>query len=327
MAKSYHHFTQDDRSQIYAYLKSGKSRSWISKELGFHKSSIGREITKNSGQKGYRFKQAHNMVVDRKKKASTTMKKWTLQVRSWVENKIKCDYWNPEQISGRMKREFGFSVSHERIYEHVRQDKKNGGSLYKYLRHKGKKYNRSINNGKSGRGCIINRVDIDERPRIVEEKARFGDLEFDTILGEQHKGAILSIVDRCTKYTWIFKLADRTASSVNQAIENMPAGLEAFLKTGTFDNRKEFSLHEKIAQLLNITTYFAKPYHSWERGLNEYTNGLVRQFFSKGTLFSRISHKAVEKVQKLLNTRPRISLDYKTPQEALPKPVASFLNC
>jgi IS30 family transposase len=233
-----------------------------------------------------------------------------------IKKKLELD-WSPEQISGRLELEECF-ISHESIYRYIREDKKSGGTLYKKLRRQGKKYNKRVS-GKAGRGCIPNRVDIENRPAVVEEKSRIGDWEGDTIIGAEHQGAIVSHVDRCSKYTLLAKVPNKTAELVQQA------SIEQFQSHGfpvltiTYDNGKEFSSHEVISKALNAKCYFAKPYHSWERGLNEHTNGLVRQYLPKKTSFKDVTNEELQSIADKLNHRPRKCLNYLTPFEFLHK--------
>ena len=195
-------------------------------------------------------------------------------------------------------------ISHERIYQHVWKDKKDGGTLYLHLRHSGKKYNRRKGRN-SGRGLIPNRVDIDQRPPIVAAKSRIGDWEADTIIGANHKGVVMSHVERTSKYTKLAKLPDKNADFVVQACARVLLPLADRIETITYDNGKEFASHAQIATSLGALSYFAKPYHSWERGLNEHTNGLFRQYFPKGSDLSILSDADVQRVEDKLNSRPR----------------------
>ena len=206
------------------------------------------------------------------------------------------------------------SISYETIYRYVWQDKRTGGMLYKHLRHSGKRYNkRSASN--AGRGCIPNRIDIEQRPAIVETKSRIGDWEGDTIIGAKHQMAIVSHVDRCSKFTLLKKIERKTAENVSQVTVGRMQQLPHPVHSITYDNGKEFAGHEVIAKALNTTCYFAKPYHSWERGLNEHTNGLVRQYIPKSSDFTNISDADIQAIEDRLNHRPRKSLNYQTPFE------------
>ena len=314
MSNGYHHVTQDIRSQIYALKATGSSLRDISKVVKHHVSTISREIKRNTGGRGYRYKQANAKAVERRSNASRTPKKLTPELIARIEENLR-EEWSPEQISGRLKLE-GIRISHEAIYQHIWKDKRSGGTLYTHLRHHGKKYNKR-SSGKAGRGCIPNRVDITERPPIVEEKARIGDWEGDTIIGVKHQGAIVSYVDRCSKFTVLKKIDRKTAELVTQAtVEKLgESGLP--VKTITYDNGLEFSDHGNIANKLKTKCYFAKPYHSWERGLNEHTNGLVRQYLPKKTDFTQVSDQTVQSIAEKLNNRPRKSLNYRTPLEII----------
>lgn len=311
MAKGYHHVTRDTRSQICAYKASGWSMRRMAKQLGFDISSISREIKRNSGKRGYRLNQADIRAIERRKAASTRAYKMSTALIMRIQEKIKID-WSPEQISGRFKKE-GISISHESIYRMIWADKKAGGELYKHLRHHGKYHKRS--SGKAGRGCIPGRVDISERPKIVECKSRIGDWEGDTIIGARNQGTILSLVDRCSKFTQLKSLERKTSSLVFKATVEKMRLLPHPVHTMTFDNGKEFAQHGNIAMALNTLCYFATPYHAWERGLNEHTNGLVRQYLPKSTDLSNITDELLERIEELLNHRPRKALGYKTPFE------------
>ena len=203
MAAGYHHVTRDIRCQIYALKSMGQSLSKIALAVGRDKSTISREISRNTGERGYRFKQADEKAKARRSDASKAAKKLTEEMKSTIREKLLED-WSPDQISGRLKLE-GKAISHETIYQFVWRDKRAGGKLYKHLRHRGKRYNKR-SSGKTGRGCIPDRVDITARPSIVETKSRIGDWEGDTIIGAKHKGAIVSYVDRHSKFTLLKKL-------------------------------------------------------------------------------------------------------------------------
>lgn len=312
MPKGYHHLTRDQRCQIYILKATGKSLSEIGKLLKLHRSSISREIKRNTGGRGYRYQQADEAARRRRSQVSQTPKKLTEGLRAIIETKLK-EGWSPEQISGRLNLSSP-TVSHETIYRYVWQDKRAKGNLYKYLRHGGKRYNKRVSN-KSGRGCIPDRIDIAERPAIVEEKIRIGDWEGDTLVGKNHQQAIVSHVDRHSKFTLLKKIKRRTADEVCRhtikRLQRMPHPVLSI----TYDNGKEFSAHKKIALALNTTCYFATPYHAWERGLNEHTNGLVRQYIPKSSDMTSLTDEMVQSIEDRLNHRPRKILQYRTPFE------------
>jgi IS30 family transposase len=330
----YRHLTSSERSQIYALLSIGYTQKQIAAQLKKSRSTISREISRNSGGRGYRPKQAQEKADDRRHFASSTPKKMKDELLDVIQEKLLLD-WSPEQISGWLGRA-GIQISHESIYLHVWGDKRQGGSLYTHLRHTGKKYNKR-SSGKGGRGCIPNRVDIDERPAAVERKERLGDWEGDTVIGANHKGAILTLVDRKSKLSLIVNLENKTSTEVNnrifkrfeQLLKEYPRfeSLEQIARTITFDNGKEFSGHEAVTEEIGTKCYFAKPYHSWERGLNEHTNGLLRQYYPKKTDFIDLSDEKTQWIEDRLNDRPRKVLNYMTPREVFmgkrqPTPVA-----
>lgn len=312
MPKGYHHLTRDLRSQIYVLKSIGASLQRIARELGMHVSTISREIKRNQGERGYRFQQAAIKAAERRSIASQAPKKLTCALKKQITAKLLED-WSPEQIAGRFKLEHN-AISHESIYRYVWQDKRAGGLIYKHLRHTGKRYNKRSST-KAGRGFIPNRVDISQRPAVVEEKSRIGDWEGDTIIGAKHQMAILTYADRHSKLVLLKKINRKTAENVQRHTIEKMSKLPHQPLTITYDNGKEFSAHERIAKALNTKCYFATPYHSWERGLNEHSNGLVRQYIPKSSDFSKITDKEIQKIENRLNNRPRKVLQYKTPFE------------
>ncbi len=307
---NYKQLTEVQRYQIYALNKAEKEQKEMAEIIGVSASTISRELRRNTGLKGYRPKQAHSLALRRRKDATKAYKMTAIVIRL-CETKLKLE-WSPEQVSGWLDREKGIQLSHERIYQHVWSDKRQGGSLHTYLRQSHKKRKKQYGS-KDKRGQIRNRISIDERPEIVEQKTRLGDWEIDTVIGKNHQGALVTLVDRVSKYTLIKKVNSKHAEVVTQATIAL---LQPYLDktfTITADNGKEFAGHEEIAEKLNTSVYFAHPYHSWERGLNENTNGLIRQYFTKGSSFENITDEAVETVMDKLNHRPRKRLNYKTP--------------
>jgi IS30 family transposase len=314
MPEGYLHLTYEQRCQIYALLQSAHSQADIARQLGVTRSTVSRELARNAGARGYRFKQAHAAASRRRQQASNRPRKMTPYVVALIERIMTQQQWSPEQIAGRLAREGIVSISHETIYRHVWEDKKDGGNLHLHLRHNGKKYHKRQSRN-SGRGLIPGRVDIDQRPAIVAAKSRIGDWEADTIIGAKHEGAVMSHVERKSKYTKLAKLPAKTANAVVTASQRVLAPLAHRVETITYDNGKEFAAHAAIANSLGALCFFAKPYHAWQRGLNEHTNGLVRQYFQKGSNLSILSHADVQRVEDKLNSRPRKILGYKTPHE------------
>ena len=307
---NYSQLTRERRYQIYALKKAGQNQTQMALVIGCHKSTISRELRRNCGAKGYRPQQADEMAFDRQCDAYRSRIAW--QTWQQVEQLLRQD-WSPEQIAGRLKLEQRPTVSHECIYLYIYAEKRRGGTLHQHLR--SQKKQRKRYSGYVRRGQIPNRISIDKRPQIVARKGRFGDWEADTIVGARHKGGILSLVERKSKLTRLRKLATKTAAEMKHNSIALLAPLAAKVHTITVDNGKEFCEHELIAAALQARVYFAHPYASWERGLNENTNGLVRQYFPKKYHFARITDKDVQQVEDLLNNRPRKTLGYRTPNE------------
>ena len=310
----YHQLTTEERSQIYALKSTGKKQNEIAQHLGMSASTICRELQRNAGKKGYRYKQANAKATQRRHNASCRALKMTTPLIEIVEKKL-FEKWSPEQIAG-VLRSSGIMISYESIYQHIWKDKKEGGILYTYLRHRGKKYHRR-GAKTAGRGCIPDRVDITERPKIIESKRRLGDWEGDTIIGAKQQGVILSLVDRKSKFTLLAKMngkyANQVPSLIKKHLKRVPKKVGGH--SITFDNGKEFSKHKRITKLTGLRCYFATPYHSWERGLNEHTNGLVRQYFPKKSNLEDYSAEEIQNVENQLNNRPRKVLGYRTPRE------------
>src|SRR5690554_4531410 len=239
------------------------------------------------------------------------------EIKARVEGLIRQDY-SFEQIEGRCKMKGISIVSKETIYQYIWKDKRQGGVLYKHLRTKGKRY-RKRGDSNDKRGLIADRVDISMRPEVVDKKLRIGDLEIDLVIGSDHKGALLTINDRSTGILFMDKIENKEANVVQAKAIELLDDWKPFIHTITSDNGKEFANHKEIAQALDIDYYFAKPYHSWERGANENLNGLVRQYFPKKTNFENINKQGIERVIKILNNRPRkrFGFGYKNPNEIL----------
>jgi len=310
--QTFSHLTQEERYHIYISNGKNISMTEIAKDIGRNKSTISREIKRNTGKRGYRHKQAHAMTqkrhTDKPKaiKMDDTVKRVIIPL---IENK-----WSPEQISGRLKLEGKPSVSHETIYRFLLEDRASSGKLYLHLRHKSKTHRKR--DGKNDyRGIIPGRVDIDQRPVIVDEKSRLGDWEADTVIGKGHQGVMVTLTERVSKLNLAIPIVRKEAELTKDAIINALKPFAAWVHTITFDNGREFCRHGDIAKALDCDTYFAQPYHSWERGLNENHNGLLRQYFPKNEPLSGVTQEDADKVLVALNHRPRKKLAYKTPWE------------
>jgi len=308
--RNYKQLSQEQRYQIEILKKAGKTQKEIAELLGVSPGTICRELKRNQGKRGYRPKQAQ-IKADKRRAQATKALKMTEGLVRLIEEKIVLD-WSPEQVSGWLKAELGIAISHERIYQHIWTDKRHGGTLYLHLRQSHKKRKKQYGS-KDKRGQIRNRISIDERPAIVEEKNRIGDWEIDTVIGQNHQGALVTLVDRVSKFTLIKKIDSKQAEVVTEAtIILLKPYLDKAL-TITADNGKEFAGHETIKAHLNAEVSCVNHFYSWEPGLNENTNGLIRQYFTKGSSFENITDEDVEAVMHKLNHRPRKTLYYQTP--------------
>jgi IS30 family transposase len=310
------HLGHDLRCQIYALKKRNLSQSAIALKLGVDRSTSSREGKRNSGKRGYRYKQADKKARERRSDAFIKrIKKISGFTLKFVLSKLK-ERWSPEQISGTLKKEYRISLCHETIYQYIYQNKRSGGSLYKHLRRQGKKYQKRGARKYAGRGYIKDRVDISERPKIVEKKKRFGDFEVDLIEGtKKGKAVLLTIVDRKTQFLLVEKCPSKHASEVRKAMIKSLKPYKGRIHTITSDNGKEFAEHALVAQNLDIKYFFAKPYAAWQRGLNENSNGLIRGYYPKGTNFAMVNIKEIRRVTKTINSRPRKTLNYTKPLE------------
>jgi transposase, IS30 family len=307
--RTYHQLTQAQRYQIYALRKTKHTQAEIAKVIGVHKSSVSRELKRNQGQRGYRPQQAQELTLKRRSKSIPR-----ITVRDWagVEKLLKQD-WSPEQISGRLKKEQGIRISHEWIYQHILVDKQAGGDLYKHLRCQKKRRKRYGTYDR--RGKLPNCRSIEERPASVNTRKRLGHWEVDTLIGKQQKHAMLTLTERKSRFTLLGKVSRRTARAVRRQVCKLLLPVKDKVHTLTSDHGKEFADHGLIAETLQLKFYFAHPYAAWERGTNENTNGLLRQYFPKKCDFQSVSNVALKQAISKLNFRPRKTLRFKTPFE------------
>lgn len=306
----YTQLTQEQRYQIHALMKAEHSQTEIAKIVGVHKSTICREVCRNQGLRGYRPQQAHRLTMHRRQakvQPRITPGHWRL-----IERQLRAD-WSPEQISLWLAQEQHLSISHEWIYQRILHDKRESGDLHKHLRCQ--KVRKKRYGVYDRRGQLRNRVSIEERPAIVERRTRLGDWELDTIIGKGHKQALVSLTERKSRLALIAKVPSKAAEGVKHAVLKLLAPISDQVHTLTSDNGKEFAQHEAIAEALNADFYFAHPYASWERGLNENTNGLIRQYFPKGCDFTTINQRDLRRAMDKLNNRPRKCLGMKTPNQ------------
>jgi IS30 family transposase len=310
--KHYKQLTSEQRYQISGLKKAGLNQSQISDEVGVHKSTISRELRRNKGRRGWHPKQAQELRDERRRKCANAQR---LSLPEWteVERLIRLDM-SPEQASCRLALEGEFHISHETIYLHIYEDKRRGGDLWQHLRCQ-KPRKKRYASGQERRGIIKNRIDIDERPEIVDQKIRIGDWEGDTVIGKNHRGALVTLAERKSRYMLAAQVPGKQASGVTAAVTQLLRPHKDKCHTMTFDNGKEFAEHETIAAELDADVYFAHPYHSWERGLNENSNGLLRQYFPKGMELVKVTQEQVQWAIDRLNHRPRKVLGFRTPFE------------
>jgi len=310
--RPYTHLALEQRYQIAALLKEKVPQTRIAQIVGVHKSTISREISRNRTTWGYFAAQAHRLALHQRLDKSCRH----IDKQTWalVEDRLRCEQWSPQQISAWLARERGLKVSHESIYRYVRANKAAGGSLHRHLRCRKRYRKRYASPPRTG--PIVGRTSLDERPAVVDRRLRLGDWEADTIVGKPGKSVIVSLVERRSRLTRLAKAARRTAAEVQSAILRVLGPLADHVHTVTCDNGSEFARHASLSSSLKAQFFFAHPYASWERGLNENTNGLVRQYFPKRTDLSHITDEEIQTVMDKLNTRPRKTLGYRTPNEA-----------
>ena len=312
MKKIYHQLTREQRYKLESYLEAGKNQSQISLLLGFHRSTISREIARNVAKRGVGAKvySADNAQkkTDIRHHLKQKQTRFSLPLKEQMLEWMNVKKYSPELVSKQWKIDGIEGVSHECIYDFIwsckhsqKRINKRFKDSYKLL--KNRKRRRKRGNYKESRGLIPNRVSIEKRPAIVEKKQRFGDIEVDLIMGKRHKSALLVTIDRATLLTTINKLNGKNSDVITQKIIDR---LKIFptIKTMTFDNDKAFSQHEKIAKALKIKTYFTRPYTSQDKGTIENRNGVIRLFFPKKTDFNLIDEIEVKRVENEINNRP-----------------------
>jgi IS30 family transposase len=308
---TYTHLTREERYQIHALQGHGLKPAQIAKQLGRHRTTIAREVRRNTGRRGYRPAQADEMAGTRQT-GRRNARQFSSAQWDFVAEYLRLSL-SPEQVSGRLRCEKALSISHETIYCHIYQDKRRGGELARLLRCQKAKRKR-YGSGRERRGTM-NGTCIEQRPHVVDRKMRIGDWEGDTVIGKGQQGALVTLVERKSRYTLARQVNAKQAGQVGNAVIELLRPHRVSCHTLTFDNGKEFSDHAFIESCLGAHVYFAHPYCSWERGLNENTNGLLRQYFPKHTNLKRVSQEAVSEAIDQLNHRPRKCLQYRTPHE------------
>mgnify|MGYP001278168451 CR=1 FL=1 len=303
---SYHHLTAEQREKILL-LKDKMSYADIGREVGCHKSTVSREFSRNGGPYEYSGVCAQRRYEECRTRSHRLPKLLVFpEMRECIEECLK-DYWSPEQIVHGEK----LSISVPTIYRAIHKGILSRKIFEPCLRRKGKPYTRK---GTETRGKLSGCTSIDERPQDAENRTRLGDWEGDTVLGKQGTGCLVTLVDRTTRLTLAGKLPGKHADPLAEVVTKILGGKPC--ETITFDNGKEFARHQEMANALRTDVYFAHPHSPWERGTNENTNGLLRQFFPKGKSMAHVSQEDVDAAVHLLNNRPRKCLGWKTPLEA-----------
>ena len=312
MRKKYNQLTAEQRYQIEALYRTNHSNSFIAGYLGVHKSTISRELKRNKTKTGrYNAFFAEELTKEKKERFSKH-RRFNDSMNRFIKEKLINEQWSPEQIKGYCDQHHIQMVSHERIYQFIRHDKSIGGQLYTHLRTGHKKRRKKY--GKSSiKQTIKGRIFIDQRPEQINNRTRYGDWEIDTIIGKGRTGAILTVVERKSQFTLMAKLPGKNAKDTAKAMIQLLAPYKSMVLSITSDNGTEFAEHKLIAKKLNADFYFAHPYSSWERGLSEYTNKLIRQYIPKKTDFKTINNQYINQITLKLNRRPRKKLDYNTP--------------
>lgn len=306
----YTHLTLAVRQEIQRLKKKGCTLREIGSQLGVAASTICRELRRNCAEGGWTAHHAQQVASERQ--GLRRRRPMICGVLLTLVNAMLRKEWSPEQIVGRMLREGQQPPSHATIYNHIYRDKAAGGTLVKHLRRRGKRY-RVRGSGK--RQLIPGRVDIAERPAVVDERSRIGDWEGDTVHPGIHPGAIVTMVERKSRYLIMAKCESRDSVKIADTIHLAMCRYRSQVHTITLDNGLEFGRHVWFGRKLGAKVYFAKPHAPWQRGLNENTNGLVRQYIPKGTAIDGLTGSDVKKLADKLNHRPRKCLDYKTPHE------------
>jgi IS30 family transposase len=311
---AYHQLTSEERYTISLLRKEGHSPAAIARTLGRHRSTITREFARNCCRYdgNYRCSKAQERTNSRRRRSRLGRQHTPAQYA--LVNALLVLKWSPEQISGHLRRAGKFAVSHETIYRHVWADQERGGGLYLHLRGS-RKQRRKRYRSVDFRGKLANKRMIGERPAAVETRRQFGHWEIDTVMGKGEKDCIVTLVERKSGFTLIGKLPDRTVASLNLRTVQLIKRHAGAFRTITADNGTEFHGYARIEDATGTRFYFATPHHSWERGTNENTNGLIRQYLPKGKSMANITQADCDRIARQLNTRPRKRLDYRTPEE------------
>jgi len=311
---TYCQLTSAERYMLAALRRQGLNQSEIARALGRHRSTVCREVSRNSTRADGRYRAftAQERTNGRRSR-SRRNQRFTPQDFTVVDE-LLCRQWSPEQVSGHLGRLGHLCISHETIYRHIWRDKRAGGLLYTHLRG-ARKQRRKRYGSYDSRGRLAGKRPISERPPTVETRRQIGHWEIDTVMGAGSKDCIVTLVERKTGLLLIGKLKDRTTASLNGRVIGIIERHGGRFETITSDNGTEFHNYERIEERTKATFYFARPYHSWERGSNENANGLIRQYLPKGSSMAVLTQQHCNSIARKLNQRPRKRLGFKTPLE------------
>ncbi len=311
----YPQITAHERYTLGTLRQLGYTAAAIARVLGRHRSTIGREVRRNATRfdGSYRPQLAHWYACSRR---SLSRRNQRFTAADWLQVHARLrEKWSPEQVSGRLRTEHQLRISHETIYRHIWADKRAGGTLHTHLRGARKKCRKRYGYY-DWRGRLAGKRPITDRPAIVEERRRIGDWEADTMLGAlRDTHCLLSLVERKTGYVELGKLRARTTAEVNRRAIPLIRRQPHPVHTITSDNGTEFHGHAALEAATEAAFYFATPHHTWERGTNENTNGLVRQYLPKRVSMAHVTQQDCDAIALQLNQRPRKRLGYRTPEE------------
>jgi IS30 family transposase len=311
---TYHQLTPGERYMLAALRRQGLNQSEIARSLGRHRSTVCREVRRNSTRADGRYR-AFTAQEQANGRRSRPRRNSRFTARDFaLIDELLCRQWSPEQVAGHLARSGQLSVSHETIYRHVWRDKKAGGLLHTHLRG-ARKRRRKRYGAYDSRGRLAGKRMISERPPEVEARERVGHWEADTVAGAGSRDCVATLVERKTGLVLIGKLSDRTAGGLSRRAVSLMRSSGARFETVTADNGTEFHDYQRVERLTGAAFYFARPYHSWERGSNENANGLIRQYLPKGMSMAGLSQHQCNAIARKLNTRPRKRLGFRTPLE------------
>lgn len=307
---NYRHLTQAQRYQIQGLLRAGFPNRTIAIQVGCHPSTISRERRRNATQGGYQAATAQRQARDRRQAASSVPR---IDPMTWreIERALRED-WSPEEIAGRRRQQRRRRVSHERIYQHIAADRIAGGTLWRHLRQRKRRYRHRCVPGRFAQARSIH-----ERPTHVEQRLQSGHWESDTMVGSTGSAALVTSVERKSRFVRLRRVASRQARPVACALLAKLAPLADLVRSLTFDRGSEFAEYALIESALGAKTYFADPYCAWQRGSNENTNGLIRQYIPRSRDMATLTDAEVDRIERKLNNRPRKTLGFRTPSEVL----------